>query len=71
MFLLVTAWCKPSKNSEGADYIEDESDYNDETVDDEDPPDDVEPQIISKSDNIRVRNGTTVYLHCLLKNAGS
>ncbi|KAK1131608.1 hypothetical protein K0M31_017900 [Melipona bicolor] len=64
-----SAWCKPSKNSEGADYIDDESDYNDDTVDDEDPPDDVEPQIISKSDSIRVRNGTTVYLHCLLKNA--
>lgn len=30
-----------------------------------------EPQIISRPESIRIRNGSTIYLHCLVKNAGS
>ncbi|XP_003394043.1 opioid-binding protein/cell adhesion molecule homolog [Bombus terrestris] len=70
----VQAWCKPAKSSESVDYIEDDppSDYNDDdTIDDEDDTGALEepPQIISKPQSIHVRNGSTIYLHCLLKNA--
>lgn len=72
---MITAWCKPAKSSESVDYIEDDppSDYNDDdTIDNEDDTGALEepPQIISKPQSIHVRNGGTIYLHCLLKNAG-
>ncbi|XP_076236984.1 lachesin [Calliopsis andreniformis] len=75
ILLAVPAWCKPAKNSEGEDYNEDDpSDYNDgDPEDGEDYAGTLEepPQIVSKPESIHVRNGSTIWLHCLVKNAES
>ncbi|XP_054000315.1 neurotrimin-like [Hylaeus anthracinus] len=70
----VHGWCKPAKSTEGEEYSDDDppsSDYNDDgdAVDDNDPGTiEEQPQIISKGDSIRVRNGGVIRLPCLLKN---
>ncbi|XP_015429049.1 PREDICTED: opioid-binding protein/cell adhesion molecule homolog [Dufourea novaeangliae] len=73
VLLAAQAWCKPAKSAEGEDYNDDDPpvDYNDgDTVDDDDDPGTSEepPQIVSKAEIIRARNGSTIWLHCLVKN---
>lgn len=74
----VAAWCKPAKNSEGVEYSDDDppGDYGDPDSQpdyDDDYPGTIEepPQIVSRPEGIHVRNGSTIWLHCLLKNTGS
>lgn len=72
--LAAQVWCKPSKSVEGLDYNDDDppSDYNDDdNADNEDELDAFEepPQILSTPQIIHVRNGSTIWLPCLLKNA--
>ena len=75
VLLAVQAWCKPAKNSEGAEYSDDDppGDYGDPDSQpdyDDDYPGTIEepPQIVSRPESIHVRNGSTIWLHCLLKN---
>ncbi|XP_012135157.1 neurotrimin [Megachile rotundata] len=73
VLLLAQAWCKPAKSSDSVDYSDDDpADYNDDdTVDDDDDGSDSEvpPQIMSRPESIRVRNGSTIWLPCNTKNA--
>ncbi|XP_017794440.1 PREDICTED: neurotrimin-like isoform X1 [Habropoda laboriosa] len=76
LLLAVQGWCKPAKSSEGEDYNDDDppSDYNDDdTVDDVDDAGAFEepPAIMSRPESIQVRNGSTISLPCLLRNADS
>ncbi|XP_076619696.1 opioid-binding protein/cell adhesion molecule homolog [Colletes latitarsis] len=69
----VHAWCKPAKSNEGVNYSDDDPppDYNDDDTADDNDPGSIEepPQIMSKPESIRVRNGSTIWLPCLVKNA--
>lgn len=74
VLLAVQAWCKPAKDLDGMDYNDDDppSDYNDDDIatEDEEPSGSEEPpQIMSRPDSVHVRNGSTIRLPCLVKNA--
>ncbi|XP_029055935.2 neurotrimin-like [Osmia bicornis bicornis] len=74
ILLAAHAWCKPAKSSDDMEYSDDQQtdDYNDDDADDDDgdaSTSEEPPQIMSKPDSIHVRNGSTIWLNCLLKNA--
>lgn len=56
-------------NNDDTDDLADDVNDTASAVDDDTASAVEEPQIISRPESIRIRNGSTIYLHCLVKNA--
>lgn len=70
ILLVANVWCKPAKSDEDLQYNDDDpSDYNEEEEEDYPNLNLGPPQILSRPESFHVKNGSTIWLPCTLKDA--